>query len=260
MILRQHGVSGIEIAPTKIWPRPLKASPADVVRYRQWWEARGLSIVAMQALLFGRPDLALFAAPEKREAAAEYLEGIIALAGRLGAYALVFGSPANRKRAALDPGAAWETAIPFFRRLGEAALVHGVCLCVEPNPPEYGCDWITSAAEAVELVDAVGVDGFGVHLDTAAMHLVSDPPACIAAAGRRLCHFHVSTPFLHGVPGEEGVAYAAYARALQEQRYPGWVSIEMAEPKLQPDWRDAVHRALAFVRKTFAERDIEQAA
>jgi sugar phosphate isomerase/epimerase len=259
-ILRQHGASGVELAPTKVWPRPLRAAPAEVARYRQWWESRGFPIVALQALLFGRPDLVLFGPAETRDAAVEYLEGVLALAGRLGAYALVLGSPGNRRRGALDAAAATQLAVPFFHRLGEAALRHGVCLCIEPNPPEYGCDWVTCAGEAAALVDAVGSEGFGLHLDTAAMYLAGDSPSCVTAAGRRLRHFHVSTPFLHGVPGEEGVAYAGFARALAEQGYSGWVSVEMAEPKLQPDWRDAVRRALTFVRKTFADGGLERAA
>jgi sugar phosphate isomerase/epimerase len=250
-LLREHGVGGVELAPTKMWPRPLEATPADVAGCRSWWESRGLPVVALQALLFGRPDLALFGTQQVRQSAAEYLEGIITLAARLGARALVFGSPANRKRGLLNAGAARELAVPFFRRLGDVAARQGVCLCVEPNPPDYGCDWITTAAEAVELVDAVGSDGFGLHLDTAAMHLVGDSAAAITAAGGRTRHFHISAPHLQGVPGD-GVAYGEFARALGGQGYDGWVSVEMAEGKLVPGWREGVARALAFVAKTFA--------
>ena len=59
-VLRDLGVTGIEVAPTKVWPRPLEASPTEIEDYRAFWEARGFEIVAAQALLFGRPDLTLF--------------------------------------------------------------------------------------------------------------------------------------------------------------------------------------------------------
>jgi sugar phosphate isomerase/epimerase len=249
-LLLAHGVAGVELAPTKLWHRPLEAGAADVARCRDWWERRGLPVVALQALLYGRPDLMLFGTPAAREAAAEYLEGVVRLAAGLGARALVFGSPGNRRRGDLDPAAATAIAVPFFRRVADVAAGLGVWLCVEPNPPAYDCDWVTTAAEAVALVDAVGQEGFGLHLDTAAMHLAGDDPDCVRAAGGRLRHFHVSAPHLHGVPGD-GVPYAAFARALHDQRYPGWVSIEMAEAKLCPGWREGLTRALGFVRDTF---------
>ena len=54
---------------------------------------RGVSVVALQALLFGRPDLVLFESPERRSATLDYLEGVLRLASWLGAGPLVFGSP-----------------------------------------------------------------------------------------------------------------------------------------------------------------------
>ncbi len=141
-------------------------------------------------------------------------------------------------------------AVPFFRELGAVAADHGVAFCIEPNPPAYGCDWVTDAAQAVEVADAVGSAGFGVHLDTAAMTLVGDAAEAIRAVGLRCRHFHLSAPFLHAVPGAE-VPHIDFAQALAKLRYRGWVSIEMSEAKLQPSWQDAVRRALAFAGETY---------
>jgi sugar phosphate isomerase/epimerase len=250
-ILRQEGAGGVELALTKVWPEPLEASPAEVAHYRGEWEACGLPVVALQALLFGKPHLTLFGSPAARRAALDYLTGIIRQAGRLGAHALVFGSPGNRKRGSLDPAVAREVAVPFFRELGEVARGQGVTLCLEPNPPEYGCDFATTAAEAALVVDAVGSAGFGLHLDTGAMTLAGVRPPALRTAVGRCRHFHVSTPFLAGVPGGN-VAHAEFAAALREEGYTGWVSIEMSEARLQPSWQEGVRRALAFTRATYA--------
>ena len=142
--------------------------------------------------------------------------------------------------------------MPFFRELGVAARRHGVSFCIEPNPPQYGCDFVTTVAEGVELVDAVADDGFGLHLDSAAMHLAGDPPAAsIAAAAERCKHFHVSEPFL-GEVGGESIAHGEFARALNSANYPGWISVEMGEVKQAGSWPVAVDRSLAFVRTAYA--------
>jgi sugar phosphate isomerase/epimerase len=250
-VLREQGATGVELALTKIWPQPLEASAAEVDRYRAWWQSRGLDIVALQALLFGKPELTIFDGPATRQATLDYLRRIIALAGRLGARVLVFGSPRNRLRRSLSPADALDTAVTFFRQLAEAAQSHGAVFCIEPNPEAYGCDWVTNVAQGIEVVDAVNHDGFGLHLDAAAMTLAGDGAEALAAAGTRCRHFHVSAPFLQKAPGG-GVPHEALARALEQTQFAGWVSIEMSEDKLQPSWEQAVRRALAFVQGTYA--------
>jgi len=250
-LLHAHGVEGVELALTKVWPEPLDVSPDEVRAYRAGWERQGLRIVALQALLFGKPHLTLFDSEATRRQTRDYLAGMIERAGQLGAGVLVFGSPKNRRRQGQSPAETWAIAVPFFRELGSIARRHGVYLCIEPNPPAYGCDFVTTVAEGIKLVDAVAEDGFGLHLDTAGMSLASDPPiASILAAGKRCKHFHVSAPFLAEVAGET-VPHAAYAQGLRVADYQGWVSIEMGEARETGAWSAAVERSLAFARAAY---------
>ncbi|HEY7310873.1 MAG TPA: sugar phosphate isomerase/epimerase family protein [Gemmataceae bacterium] len=251
-LLRKHGVEGVELALTKIWPEPLDAPAAEVRAYRDGWEKQGVRIAALQALLFGKPHLTLFGSEPTRRRTLAYLSGTIERAGLLGARALVFGSPKNRQRQGLSLVEASALAVPFFRELGRVARQHGVYFCIEPNPPAYGCDFVTTVAEGIELVDAVGEEGFGLHLDTGGMSLVGDPPvSSIEAAGERCRHFHVSQPFLAEVCGGT-VAHAEFAEALRARGYQDWVSIEMGEAKEAGAWVGAVERALAFVTKAYS--------
>ena len=75
---------------------------SDIAEYRRSWEDRGLQIVSLQSLLFGRSDLQLFGDDGVRAALADYLRRVIDFGAPLGAHALVFGSPKNRLRGALD--------------------------------------------------------------------------------------------------------------------------------------------------------------
>ena len=226
-LMRQAGVPGLEIAPTAVFTDPLAAAAGEVDAVRDWWAERGIRVVALQALLFGRPDLVIFGDDSARAATLEHLDGMMALAARLGARALVFGSPKNRARGALPMAEAMAIATDFFRDAGGRAAAHGVVLCVEPNPPEYACDFVNTTAEAVTLVRAVNHPGFGLHLDAGALTLNRESEAdAIKSAAPVLCHFHASEPHLKPL-GTGGSDHAACAAALRAAHYDGWVSVEM---------------------------------
>ncbi|MBY0514561.1 MAG: sugar phosphate isomerase/epimerase [Gemmataceae bacterium] len=229
-VLRECGVTGIEVAPTKLWPNPLEATDAEIAACRGWWEERGLRVVAAQALLFGRPELKLFDSAEVRGRTQSYLSGIVRLCSRLGAEALVFGSPKNRQVGPRSKADVWSEAVAFFRRLADVAAAAGTVVVLEANPPEYGADFVTRAADAVQLVDALKHPGFRLHLDTGCMTLANDPIRATFDAGfPRLRHVHVSEPNLDP-PGTSGrVDHAAFATELRRRGYAHWVSLEMRE-------------------------------
>ncbi len=250
-VLAACGAGGVEIAPTKVWPRPTEASADSVAAYRRRWEDRGLPIAAMQALLFGRDDLTLFADPATRTRTADYLRLIIDLAAGLGATALVFGSPKNRARGELSQSEAEAIAVPLFRDLGRHAAARGVEFCIEPNPTQYRCDFVTTSAEAAAFVSKVDQDGFGLHLDVGGMTLAGeDPQQTFADAGGRWRHLHVSEPFLTPI-GSGDTDHAAVAAALGRSGFGGWVSIEMREATGETGWREPLAQSIRLVRATY---------
>jgi len=225
-ILRERGFTGVEIAPSKRWESPIEATKKEIVDYRAYWTARGLQVVAMQALLFGRPDLQLFGAPIVRKALREYLTALIAMAHGLGAHALVFGSPKNRKRGRMPLDEATAIAVDFFRELGAVALARDCVICIEPNPPAYDCDFINTTSEAVALCDKIGSRGVRVNGDVGAIAtLDEDPESVLERARGRLGHFHASEPSL--APVGDGRHQQRAAASLRRQKYDGWVSLEM---------------------------------
>lgn len=226
-MLRAEGCRGVELAPTKWRDRPTEASIEDAAAHRAWWEERGLRVVAFQALLFGRPDLQLFADAATRRDLLDYLRRVIDLAERFGARALVFGSPKNRARGDMPMDEAIEIAVPFFRAAGEHAAARDTTVCIEANPPSYGCDFVTTTADAVELCRLVDHHGFRVHGDLGGITITGEDPArAIRAAAPYLGHFHVSEPDLAEI-GTRGADLASATTALHDVGYDGWLSIEM---------------------------------
>ena len=250
-LLAGWGVNGVEVAPSRVCDRPWEAAAERVRAYRGFWEDRGLPIVAMQALLFGRGDLVVFGGAAVRRRLLDYLGGIIDLAATLGASRLVFGSPKNRVRGSLGTAQAETIATAFFREVGRRAADRGVWLGIEPNPPAYGCDFLVDSRQVIEFVDGIDEDGLGVHLDTGAMMLADESPAEImAAAGRRWRHLHASEPALAAV-GTGGVDHAEVAAALCGSGYDGFVSVEMTQGPAGTSWQERLEGSLAVVTAAY---------
>ena len=244
------GVDALEVAPTRVWPKPLEVAKSEVLAWTARQKDLGLEVVSMQALLFGRPDLAVFGDAEVRAQTLAYLVGILELAAVMGARRLVFGSPHNRHPAALTAELALEQGAAFFAQAGQRARELGVVLCVEPNPPAYGCTWITTAAQGHALVQLANEPGFGLHLDAAGMFLAGDDPAAMAAQfGARTQHFHLSAPQLGPVRRGGPVDDAAVVAALAGSGYAGLLSIEMRTQRQAGDNRPCIAETVGYVRQ-----------
>lgn len=241
--LTAHGVTGIEVAPTKVWPDWIDADAEHARAYRSWLQDQGFAIPAMQAILFGRPELSLFDTSAGGVAAmVAHITRVAELAQALGATALVYGAPKSRKRGSRSHEEALEIAGALFSRLGAICAAHDTRLCIEPNPPEYGCDFITNAADALTLVERVASPGFGLHLDAAALHMAGEELApLLARALPWLCHYHISEPGLSGFVAAE-VPHTRFLRSLGEVGYGEWLSIEVDAKKHE------LSHTLAFVQ------------
>ena len=94
--IKNLGCSGVEIAPSIIWPEPIKASKEERIQLIDSIKKSGLEFVGFHSLLYNRPDLQLFLNQESRKATKNYIFKLINLCSELGGKQLVFGSPKNR--------------------------------------------------------------------------------------------------------------------------------------------------------------------
>lgn len=244
-LLRSKGVELIELTPPRRWPDPRLESNGASERWRLELEQQGLRPVALQALLFGRPELKVFDSKTARTCI-DYLKAIIRLAAGLGPVALVFGSPLNRSRGDLPLDEARRRAIPFFAELGEYSALHGVKFCLEPNPPQYGCDFLTTAQEVLAFLREAQTPGLFLQVDVGAFSLNGEDPAVIIAeAGELIGHAHASEPHLATFDHPLG-SHAVVAQALNDVAYEGTVSIEM-----KSDGLEALETAIDYVAEVY---------
>jgi sugar phosphate isomerase/epimerase len=253
-LLRQHALDAIDIAPGKYFPDPSAATAAQALEVRRWWAERGLAITGMQSLLFGTVGLNLFGPAPVRHAMLEHLGAVARIAGLLGAERLVFGSPRNRDRQGLADAEAFSQAVDFFRLLAQRARDAGVCFCLEPNPPRYGANFMTTTAETAAVVAAVADPAIRLQLDTGALHINGeDIEQVLTDFGHLIGHVHASEPDLITL-GDGGVDHGAAALALRRHMPQTLVTVEMVATAQEPHLT-AIHRALAVASRCYGDAD-----
>lgn len=250
--LQVLGVTSVELAPTKIWADPTMATFEDAQAVVEWWRKYDIEVVAFQSMLFSRPDLKIFESDEIRNECMQYLKDFIVLASRMRVKRMVFGSPKNRQRGAMSYDEAFIVAKDFFTEIAQVAHENNVVFCIEPNAPQYNCDFVTNAKEGAELVGAVNHPGFGLHLDTACMALAGDDiEHSIQEYANKLQHFHISSPMLEQVEQREDVDHETAASALRANGYDGIVSIEMRPGDIGTN-AQRVERAVTFAQSIYS--------
>jgi sugar phosphate isomerase/epimerase len=225
---RECGYTGIEIAPFTLGRCATKISAqqrADVWRQAK---AAGLDVVGLHWLLAKTEGFHL-TSPEKciRFKTSDYLCELARLCHDLGGEIMVLGSPQQRN---LLPGVTKPEAMRYAADVltGTLPVLEecGVTIAVEPLGPAEG-DFLTTAAEARELIDMVRSPQVRLHLDCKAMASEPEPPADIIRANRDLlAHFHANDPNRQG-PGMGELDFVPIFRALKEIDWRGWVSVEV---------------------------------
>ena len=226
-LLRELGIDTIEAAPTRIVPNWEAATTEAARLFAAQIQDEGLRCSSLQSLLYGLPALSLFGTDETRRDLARQLDRVANFGDAMGARAFVFGSPKNRDRGSLTDSEAFAIAAKFFSGVSESFSRRGVCLCLEPNPTQYDCNFVTDSAAGAALVRAVGSPGFRLHLDAACMHLAEEDGArAIESCADVLAHFHISEPFLRDFANPE-VDHRSLASALRGIGWSKPVVVEM---------------------------------
>jgi len=253
-LLQRFNIDAIDIAPSKYFPDPRITSDEDLARVRQWWITRGIEITGMQSLLFGTLGLNIFGTLEIREALLIHLGAIIRIGAGLGATRLVFGSPKNRDRTGLSDQDVEIISVDFFRRLGELALTYGLIICLEPNPPCYGANFMTTTTETAEVVRKVAHPAIQMQFDTGVITINKENPTFILESHSSIIgHVHASEPEIAPL-GDKGTDHAKIAANLKRLLPDNIVTIEMLATKYESHII-SIERALEVAVKYYRSPD-----
>lgn len=243
-LMRENGFTGLEIAPTRIFPdRPYDRPDEAAAWSRGLYEEYGFRISSMQSIWYGRKEN-LFENEEERLSLLAYTRKAIDFAEAVGCGNLVFGCPRNRNIPdAMQMDKAEEIAVRFFEKLGEYAYEHGTVLSMEANPPIYNTNFINDTAAAIELVKKVDSRGFRLNLDIGTMLQNGESADELAGNVQLINHVHISEPGLAAIEARE--LHRDVIRLLENAGYDKFVSVEMGK---QEDEISSVRDALHYVK------------
>jgi sugar phosphate isomerase/epimerase len=222
------GYTGIEIAPFTLSTYATDISSQKRAEVRHAADAAGLQVVGLHWLLAKTEGFHLTGPdPAVRLKTAEYLRQLALLTADLGGKVMVFGSPQQRKALpGVSPAQARDFAAEVLQSALPALEQTDVVLALEPLGPQE-CNFLTTAGEAVELIERVGSPHVRLLLDCKAMATEPTPmPELIARHHSLLAHFHANDPNLQG-PGFGALDFLPILTALGRFDYRGWVSVEV---------------------------------
>lgn len=225
MQLRELGITGIEVAPSRRWQNTWTGlTPGDVESYRKDIEVAGLEVVGLHSLFFDHPELGLFKGPEADAQSMLYLEHLSTVCRDLGGKTLIYGG--GRKRGDVPFDQAYIKARTFFNELCERIKDHGTCFCFEPLGPN-DTDFINSALESLRIVNDISNVALRVQLDAKALYENNEAsPEIFQAVSDKLVHFHANEPGLNPLGHSGTIEHSFLGQMLRDINYDGYVSIE----------------------------------
>lgn len=243
----QCGYRGVEIAPFTIDPDVRKISAARRAELREQAGQAGVELVALHWLLARTEGLHLTSPdPAVRRQTAAYLVELGRFCHDLGGKILVFGSPKQRNLlpgVSREQGTAW--AVEVLQRVMAPLADWGLVLALEPLSART-TNFMSTAAEAVEVAERVGAANCRLLLDCLAMSSEAVPIAeLIRRYGSWLVHFHANDRNSQG-PGMGDLDFVPILAALREADYRGWISVEVFDTS--PGGETIARRSIEHLR------------
>ncbi|MDD3666705.1 MAG: sugar phosphate isomerase/epimerase [Bacteroidales bacterium] len=242
-IMRENDFWGLEIAPTRVFQN----SPYDKLNEAKKWSdilkrEEGLEISSIQSIWYGRQEK-LFGSLFERQALKNYTKKAIDFAALMGCKNLVFGCPKNRVIAENDNP---NTAIEFFKELGDYAELKGTILSLEANPTIYNTNYINDTLSAIELVKNVNSKGFLLNLDTGTMIYNNETVGSLINNVKYINHVHISEPELK--PIQRRNLHTDLISLLKQENYKRFISIEIG----RQDDKNIIKNAIFYLNEVIS--------
>jgi sugar phosphate isomerase/epimerase len=237
--LQSQGFSGLEIAPTRIFPENPYGHLAEAREFAHRIKTQfGLAICSMQSIWYGMTQN-IFGADGDRQALIDHTKRAIDFAAVLGCGNLVFGCPKNRRIPSAD---CLPVAHAFFKAIGDYAAEHHAVVALEPNPPYYNTNFINTTREAFDFCRKVQSRGLKVNVDLGTCIHYGERVGFLNENIDIVNHIHISEPMLAPIEKRE---LHAELKNLDFNRY---FSIEM----INQNDLEAVKEKVRYIKEVFA--------
>ena len=209
---------------------------------------KALGIATPAANLFLPGTLKVTGPEINPEQQMQHVRKAFARLARLGTEVVVFGSGGARR---VPDGFAKEEAftqlVDFGRRAAREARASGITIAIEPLRKQE-TNIINSAAEGLDLVNAIGDPNFQLMIDFYHLASEQEDPAIVLRAKDHLRHLHVANPTGRVFPQKwEEFDYAPFFANLRAIGYDKRISVEGATTDLAAQSPPAI----ALLHKAF---------
>jgi D-psicose/D-tagatose/L-ribulose 3-epimerase len=216
--IREWGFDGVEIARFDYEGFPAK-------EIRRALADNGLEVTACSALTGSLSLINEDAGVRKHSR--EFMTKAIEAGAAMGAKVLVgpYVSPVGHLTGRRRTDDEWKRAVEELSQLATALSDHDMTLAVEPLN-RFECYSLNTAADAVQLCEAVGNPRVGVLFDTFHANIEEKTIAgAVEMLGRHTMHVHACEND-RGIPGSGHVDWDGLFGSLKRTGYDGWVVIE----------------------------------
>ena len=241
-LIKKYEYKGLEIAPTKIFfEKPYKNLEKAKIWKEDLEKLYNLKISSMQSIWYGKRER-LFASSNEQKELQNYTKKAIDFAKVIGCKNLVFGSPKNRN---LEGNENSDSALKFFKYIGEYAFKNNTVIGMEANPSIYGTNYINDTKSALELIKKINSKGFLLNLDIGTVIWNNENIKEIVGEVEWINHVHISEPWLKIIEKRE--IHRKLKSILKNENYQGFISIEMAKiEKLEK-----IEKVMEYIREVF---------
>src|SRR5688500_164586 len=242
-------------------------SHVDAAKLKQKMQQTGLRVVVCGA--FGPDRDPTRADPAGRHNRRHYIPTGVQLRKNAGCKTLagrMYSAVGKRRHVPPDQKKKeWDLAVKGLKEAGKRAADAGITLAIEPLN-RFETDLVNTAEQCEKLVNEIGMQNVGFHLDSFHMNIEEKNSAdAIRKAGNRLYHFHACEND-RGAPGSGvNIDWDGVAKALKDIGYSRQAVIESFTPKtksiaaaaaiwrqFEPSQDALAGNGLAFLRKMLA--------
>lgn len=230
-VIADAGYDGVEIAPFTLAESVTDLSPGERVVLRTQANDAGLDIAGLHWLFVSPQGLHTTtddAATRQRTTA--YMRDLIRFCGDVGGKVMVIGSPGQRDvQAGVPYATAWQRFTDMIAACVDLAAERNVTLCMEALSIDQ-TNFVTSLAEAVEMVKEIHHPSFQTMFDVHNAHLETDPlPELVRRYMPHIKHIHLNE-MDGGYPGSGDFDFGSILSVLEEEDFQGYVSAEVFDP------------------------------
>ena len=123
-------------------------------------------------------------------------------------------------------------AIKVFKKIGKIAKLNSIYLSIEPNPKEYGTNFLNTIHQTYDFVKKVKSKNIKIILDVGSILMNSENKEIdriIKKCINLINHVHISEPYLRLIQNKK--FFKKLISTLNKYNYEKWISIEMRSQK-----------------------------